>query len=462
LTHVVSAAMPPDGLLTLGLAGRIGQTLYRVGEDLLETNGQDLRLWAGYGLLPWLHVGAEGRLRSFEAEELLGQPGGWALGDTRLTAVGGAPVLGRWLALAVFGGVDLPTGDPERGYTEDAVSPHAGAAATLRLFIDGQLPELRLHVNYGYRWNRNESAGYGAAPESGLDPWFPRYQSAAAAGGSDANNDYTLLGGALEFRKQTVALWLEYYQYRLDADEFVAAKEDPRFVTAGLRWGVSEGWALHAAYEVSLAEDDTATPFWPAYPDLSYHLGVSFQLPLGGRDRDDDGIPDRRDRCPREREDFDGFRDADGCPDLDNDEDGVPDARDLMPLAPEDRDGWQDADGAPDLDNDGDGIPDDEDFCPDVAEDFDGRDDTDGCPEEVADRDGDGVADPDDVCPEQMEDRDGFQDEDGCPDLDNDLDGIPDEQDACPDEAEDYDGDADADGCPDSPPPARGGAADGG
>jgi hypothetical protein len=48
-------------------------------------------------------------------------------------------------------------------------------------------------------------------------------------------------------------------------------------------------------------------------------------------DRDGDGIPDIRDRCPDQPEDFDMWQDADGCPDPDNDGDGVPDEKDNCP-----------------------------------------------------------------------------------------------------------------------------------
>ena len=51
-------------------------------------------------------------------------------------------------------------------------------------------------------------------------------------------------------------------------------------------------------------------------------------------DRDGDGIPDDKDKCPNEPEDKDGFQDDDGCPDLDNDNDGVPDDRDECPNVP--------------------------------------------------------------------------------------------------------------------------------
>lgn len=131
-------------------------------------------------------------------------------------------------------------------------------------------------------------------------------------------------------------------------------------------------------------------------------------------DQDGDGIPDDVDQCPLDPEDFDGFEDEDGCPDLDNDGDGIPDAVDLCPNVPEDLDGYQDADGCPDFDNDGDGISDINDQCPDVSEDFDGYQDEDGCPD--ADNDGDGITDFLDQCPFEPETYNGHQDEDGCPD----------------------------------------------
>jgi len=48
-------------------------------------------------------------------------------------------------------------------------------------------------------------------------------------------------------------------------------------------------------------------------------------------DQDEDGIPDDRDACPRDAEDYDLFADEDGCPDPDNDRDGVPDLADECP-----------------------------------------------------------------------------------------------------------------------------------
>lgn len=47
-----------------------------------------------------------------------------------------------------------------------------------------------------------------------------------------------------------------------------------------------------------------------------------------GADTDDDGVPDPRDACAEDAEDFDAFADDDGCPDPDNDGDGAPDLTD--------------------------------------------------------------------------------------------------------------------------------------
>jgi outer membrane protein OmpA-like peptidoglycan-associated protein len=182
--------------------------------------------------------------------------------------------------------------------------------------------------------------------------------------------------------------------------------------------------------------------------DIRAFLGFVFEPSIG--DRDGDGIKDDVDQCPDDPEDFDGFKDEDGCPDPDNDNDGIPDVDDRCPNVPEDRDGVQDQDGCPEGeegDRDGDGIPDKLDKCPDEPEDRDGFQDDDGCPD--PDNDNDGIPDKLDKCPNDPEDKDGFEDQDGCPDPDNDKDGIPDVKDKCPNEPETYNGFEDEDGCPD-------------
>jgi OOP family OmpA-OmpF porin len=177
-------------------------------------------------------------------------------------------------------------------------------------------------------------------------------------------------------------------------------------------------------------------------------IGFIFEPSIG--DRDGDGYKDDVDKCPDDPEDFDGFQDADGCPDPDNDNDGILDINDRCPNNPENFNGVEDQDGCPegvDGDRDGDGIPDSKDKCPDDPEDRDGFQDADGCPD--PDNDKDGIPDKQDQCPNDPEDKDGFEDHDGCPDPDNDHDQIPDVSDKCPNEPETYNGFEDQDGCPD-------------
>ena len=164
---------------------------------------------------------------------------------------------------------------------------------------------------------------------------------------------------------------------------------------------------------------------------------------------------------------FSGVLGRDSCPDPDQDRDSLCDpwvsdlhkdslyahechGVDKCPTQPEDYDGYNDADGCPDYDNHVDGIPDSLDKCPNAAEDMDGFQDKDGCPD--YDNDHDGIPDTLDKCPNEPEDIDGFEDKDGCPDYDNDKDGIPDTLDKCINEPENYNGYKDDDGCPDTLP----------
>lgn len=183
--------------------------------------------------------------------------------------------------------------------------------------------------------------------------------------------------------------------------------------------------------------------------DWQWTAGLDFLIG-GGKDTDGDGINDNRDQCITDAEDFDGFADADGCPDDDNDGDGIADTIDACPTgddAAEDFDGFADEDGCPELDNDEDGILDEEDRCPVDAgkasaqgcpdEDEDGiADGADSCPtlagpaelQGCPDTDGDTVVDPEDECVDVPGPVASF----GCPDGDEDL--VPDFRDECPDE----------------------------
>ncbi len=211
---------------------------------------------------------------------------------------------------------------------------------------------------------------------------------------------------------------------------------NPLEIDAGVRFGMAAGLSLWLGAGAGLIKAVGS-------PTFRVFLGVQFAPDFS--DADGDGVPDFRDKCPKQKEDKDGFEDRDGCPDADNDKDGVPDLKDKCPDKAEDFDRYKDADGCPDLDNDGDGVPDKRDNCPLNK----GPAKTKGCPANMLDEDGDGIPDNKDKCPAKAEDKDGFQDADGCPDLDNDGDGIPDEHDKCKNDPEDKDGFQDADGCAD-------------
>lgn len=126
-------------------------------------------------------------------------------------------------------------------------------------------------------------------------------------------------------------------------------------------------------------------------------------------DKDKDGISDLEDKCPTEGGDVHRVKgDFYGCPDTDTD--GVPDKIDACPQEKEDTDGYKDTDGCPDPDNDNDDVLDVEDQCVDEP----GTKENNGCPEE--DKDNDGIVDRIDKCPTQPENYNGYRDDDGCPD----------------------------------------------
>lgn len=165
----------------------------------------------------------------------------------------------------------------------------------------------------------------------------------------------------------------------------------------------------------------------PTSKNINIRTGCNWTFGAKPKDRDKDGIPDRKDLCP----DNYGLAIYQGCPDSDND--SIPDKDDKCPTIA----GLKTLQGCPD--KDGDGITDAEDDCPDDA----GLVEFKGCP----DKDGDKIIDKQDDCPEEA----GLAEFKGCPDKDGD--GIPDKQDDCPDVAglKEFMGcpDKDGDGIPD-------------
>jgi outer membrane protein OmpA-like peptidoglycan-associated protein len=367
----------------------------------------------------------------------------------------------KHVSVGVLGEASFPTGRTEARFTTGNIDFGVRGLLSISLPESKRFVATKLHLNLGYRFNKNEDAGYGILYANNPDSsgFYPPAYPRSPEGRGDNFNDCVQFGSGLEFLVRQSSLFLEFtwdgypnadFAPADTATYYLAGSKNLYTITPGVKLVSESGIGLTLAADFSLNSEDGTSFVDP--PDWAVYFIFSIGGHVLAQDRDKDGIEDKLDACPNQPEDFDGVEDADGCPDLDNDGDGVPDDVDKCPDLAEDFDGFQDDDGCPDLDNDGDGIPDLRDKCPNEPEDFDGVQDDDGCPDLVQDSDNDGIADDRDKCPLQAEDPDGFQDDDGCPDFDNDLDGIPDSLDACPNEPETYNGYVDEDGCPDERP----------
>jgi outer membrane protein OmpA-like peptidoglycan-associated protein len=164
---------------------------------------------------------------------------------------------------------------------------------------------------------------------------------------------------------------------------------------------LDQGFVSNAKRHLWIAEPNAHAAVFLSPPQYCAERGFVMAKPKPAPgDRDGDGYLDPEDACPDEPENFNGFKDEDGCPDdPDTDGDGIPDSVDTCVLEPEDKDQYLDEDGCPDVDNDLDGILDVNDKCVNDPEDPDGYDDEDGCPD--PDNDKDGVADLKDMCPNE-------------------------------------------------------------
>ncbi len=428
------------------------------------------RVGLTYGLNDYFELSASQDVRNWI--RTIGDDGGndletvtrGGVGDTEVSAKLRFPVPTERVRLGAAGTFSFPTGNEERGFSTGETDITALGLLTFDFTNLESFVPTRVHFNAGYRFNRNEDEGYGIFnPEdpdsSGFNP--PGYPL-VLPGEKNTNNDSFLFNTAVEFPAPKVTFFVEFNWEKLlnidiDAinEALVAAdlnevSENTLTLSPGIEFTTKEGSALKFGADFNLNSGDKPSAI--NVPDWGLWLAIGYQSEIIPSDRDRDGVKDADDPCPDDPEDFDGFEDDDGCPDLDNDGDGIADVDDSCPDLAEDFDGFQDEDGCPDLDNDQDGIPDSSDRCPNEPEDFDGDQDNDGCPDLVKDSDNDGVPDDIDRCPLQAEDVDGFQDDDGCPDLDNDLDGIPDEVDNCPNSPETFNGYEDEDGCPDEKP----------
>ncbi len=349
-----------------------------------------------------------------QGEPTGGKISGGGLGDLRIEGKAKVAEFGdhNEFAFAVSPGISVPIGNKEKFLGDKSLT------GRLRGVLEMRLEDFRLAAGMGFVF-RQSSQNFKA--EVGHQLTY------AVAGEYFARRDVSLL--AEVFGRSGLNDFFKRY-----------ADANPAELDLGLRVALPGQFSVTLGGGFGLVKGIGA-------PGFRGFLGFAWAPDFS--DKDGDGIFDVEDRCPDEPEDSDGWKDSDGCPEVDNDGDALLDGQDKCPNEAEDFDQFQDDDGCPEADNDKDGIDDIKDPCPNAAEDGKGKRPKDGCPSSSEDGDGDGVPDARDKCPDEPEDRDGFQDYDGCPEVDNDNDSIPDQFDGCPNEAEDADGVEDADGCPD-------------
>jgi OOP family OmpA-OmpF porin len=132
------------------------------------------------------------------------------------------------------------------------------------------------------------------------------------------------------------------------------------YLGGGVRFATHKGFDFRFDARVALLPSHPGAGF-ALTPELDFGIGIEFHVgeprpatpdealaQAPPPDRDSDGIPDDQDACPDRPEDYDGFEDSDGCPDIDNDLDRVLDIADKCPNVPETYNGYEDEDGCPD------------------------------------------------------------------------------------------------------------------
>jgi OmpA-OmpF porin, OOP family len=277
------------------------------------------------------------------------------------------------VGVALSAEVRLPTGDAHSFLGE------RGVLVAPRLAVERALGPVRLMGNLGMRLRRHAQ-------------YLNLY----------VGNEVTLGGGAVVSlpdmgRLTDVKAIAEMHLATPTSAPFNFRQADslktPWGVLGGVRARVHEAWGV----ELNVGRGMTLGGGF-GREDFRFLLALRYDEVF--LDADGDGIHDKRDRCPFEAEDYDGFEDSDGCPDPDNDGDGIPDSQDACPNAA----GPPEYNGCPD--SDGDGVPDGQDLCPDKP----GPKGYDGCP----DSDGDDVPDNFDECPNEP----GPATTNGCP-IDN-------------------------------------------
>ena len=349
------------------------------------------------------------------------------LGDTDLLLKISPPGPAKYLRLGLLAYASFPTGKKDAGFTTDKTEYGLKGLATLSLTDMKSVVPTKLHLNIGYKFNRNEDNGYGVLYANNPDSsgFYPPAYPKVPAGKTASFNDLFTLGTGLEFLMHSSRLFVEFqWEKFMNADfsgtdtasYYLAGNRNIYTITPGVSLLSKEGVGLTFAVDFNLNSE--SNPAFTGVPDRMYYLMLSFGGNVLPQDQDKDGVVDDADKCPDTP--LGAIVDKDGCP-IDSDKDGVPNGLDMCPDTPKgctvDERGCQ-------TDADGDGICDGVDRCPGTPKGC--TVDSNGCP---MDTDGDGVPDGIDMCPGTP--KGCTVDAKGCP-MDSDGDGVPDGIDECP------------------------------
>lgn len=239
------------------------------------------------------------------------------------------------------------------------------------------------------------------APDSDNTPELMRHYYYLLGYNYAVNDNITIQPSALI--KQTVAAPIQ-----VDASVIATMKNG---LWGGISYRTSDALAAMIGFNLSKKLTlgyayDITTSNLNNFSNGSHEISIGYKLGYKEEDKDEDGVPDDKDKCPEEP----GTEENEGCP-----------AEDESDKDDEDKEDEDEID--PDLDTDLDGVKDVDDGCVNVP----GLKENGGCP--WGDRDDDGIRDDIDKCP----DTSGMASNEGCPLTDRDNDGIVDNKDNCPD-----------------------------
>ncbi|MDP6460250.1 MAG: hypothetical protein QGH59_00625, partial [Gemmatimonadota bacterium] len=266
LFDVRAARVPERGGLRVGLLG----TGYRLHSAQDPEEGGRVATDGGLGVLfgvgrgVALFASVEGTAHEYRGtvpivaeDAVIGAQAAWRAG------------LPRWLRAGAVIAASLPTGVRSRGLSTRSVTPEAALLLSVRLPDPGSRTVTRLHLNAGLRAFHNAPgrtlAGY---PAWYLPPVHPR--------GDSVRLD---LRAALESASPRMRVFVELVADRI-ADDRLAWKEGPLFLTPGAEVALGGGVSLLGGVKVALSRDDpTSTAYRPPrelFPDWQLLIGVSW------------------------------------------------------------------------------------------------------------------------------------------------------------------------------------------